>query len=230
MSLLREIQAAVMDNMRRLRSTVTWLAVVIALSAGNSAAEDTTKLYYPADALSKLSGLHGAGVANAAKDISSKWMFIEDSFQKAGGNPSDAFEQGMNANALVLKNAAAKPDDPASIAIVNDVLADLSIKTEHINSVTQVSAFAYSEVTIEVRTKTSDGREVNGYFIGFSPNHKSGDKDPMFSFNNPTSPSSGSLPPGRYEMTVTLNNQIVQRQQVSIGIQGQGNTITCVVP
>jgi hypothetical protein len=205
--------------------------VAYALLEGGAVAQDAVELTYPSDALAQLEKTHTPAVSQSAGKISANWNFIAKSFKEVG-DPSNDFRQVMQHNVELLEKAAAEPDDPFSVTLVRDVEEDLQIKAEYISTVGAVgmmTAAAYSEVAIEVRTKRSDGQEVHGYFVGFSPRHLAG-SDPMYRFNNPTSPSSGTLPPGRYKMTANLNGQIVQRQEVSVGIQGQGQPITCLVP
>ncbi|MES0191687.1 hypothetical protein [Mesorhizobium sp. C264A] len=213
--------------MQHLRPICLAALICIPLAASASA-EDGFSWSYPADSLTVLKEAKTPFVANAAGKISENWTFISSSFEKVGV-PTESFQRSMNHNRLLLKAAAAEPDSDFSSILMEDVEDDLSIKANYINNAVLFNPSSYSEVAIEVRT-VKKGKEVNGYFVGFSPRHLAGD-DPMFRFNNPTSPSSGSLPPGRYEMTAMWNGKIVQRQEVSVGIFGQGsNTVTFLVP
>ncbi|RWB34598.1 hypothetical protein [Mesorhizobium sp.] len=218
--------------MQHLRLMFTWMVAAFTILAGGAVAQDAMDLTYPSDALAQLENTQTPAVSQSAGKISANWKFIAASFKEVG-DPSNDFKQVMQHNVSLLQKAAAKPDDPFSVTLVRDVEEDLQIKAEYISTagaVGMMTVAAFSEVDIEVRTKRSDGQEVHGYFVGFSPRHLAG-SDPMHKFNNPTSPSSGTLPPGRYEMTANLNGQIVRRQEVSVGIQGQqGQPITCLVP
>ncbi|TIX96358.1 MAG: hypothetical protein E5V24_01375 [Mesorhizobium sp.] len=215
--------------MQHLRLMFTWMVAAFTILAGGAIAQDAMDLTYPSDALAQLENTQTPAVSQSAGKISANWKFIAASFKEVG-DPSNDFKQVMQHNVSLLQKAAAKPDDPFSVTLVRDVEEDLQIKAEYISTagaVGMMTVAAFSEVDIEVRTKRSDGQEVHGYFVGFSPRHLAG-SDPMY---NPTSPSSGTLPPGRYEMTANLNGQIVRRQEVSVGIQGQqGQPITCLVP
>ncbi|NEI50514.1 hypothetical protein GR217_22785 [Rhizobium leguminosarum] len=213
------------------------MGLAIALNAllGTSAGAQDTKnamlFDYPTAAISQLGRADAPEVAKAAGVISSEWNFIEDSFRNIG-SPSKNFRLAMNHNKELLQTAADDPNGKLSMELVGYVEEDLAIKSNYIrgrSTQATVSAAIYSEVAVDVRTMKNGG-EIDGYIIGFSPRHMAG-SDPLIKFNNPTNPSEGSLPPGRYEMMAILNNQVVQRQEVSIGILGQkGEPIICLVP
>ncbi|RUT85551.1 MULTISPECIES: hypothetical protein [unclassified Mesorhizobium] len=206
-----------------------YLAALAYLFLATSAkADEVFSWTYPADSLAQLKGAKTPFVAAAAGKISADWIFIADSFGKIG-DPTQAFQRSMDHNRMLLETAAARPDAELSSMLVSDVEDDISIKARYISKVNIVTVSSYSEIGLEVVTMKK-GKEIDGYFVGFSPRHLAGN-DPMFRFNNPTSPSKGTLPPGRYEMTAILNGKIVQRQEISIGIFGQeGGTVTCLVP
>lgn len=186
---------------------------------------------YPTEAISQLEGADAPAVAKAAGVISSEWNFIEDSFGNVG-SPTESFRLAMDHNKELLQRAAEDPNDKFSVELVEYVEEDLVIKSNYIRDKSveaTISAAIYSEVAVDVRT-IKNGSEIDGYFIGFSPRHMAG-SDPLIKFNNPTNPSEGSLPPGRYELMAILNNQVVQRQEISVGILGQqGRPIICLVP
>lgn len=214
--------------MRHLRLMCTWM-IAYALLVGIAKAQDVVALTYPADALAQLEETQTTAVALAAGKLSIHWGYIANRFSTVGA-PSKDFQRGMEHNKSLLAIAAADPDDPLSVTLVRNVEEDLAIKANYISEVETLAAAAFSEVAVEVKTKRKDQEEVDGYFIGFSPKHLTG-SDPMYRFNNPTSPTSGNLPPGRYEMIAILADQVVQRQEVSIGIHGQQRqAITCLVP
>ncbi|MER9533031.1 hypothetical protein NKI89_24940 [Mesorhizobium sp. M0309] len=203
----------------------------IFLFSGSARSQDSFSVKFPSDAISRLKERNLPVTAGALQSISTDWSFIASSFEKAG-TPSQEFQFSMQHNKLLLETAAASSLNELSVPLVVDVAEDLSVKAKHIEAVNQtvigVSASAYSAVDLSVRTFRKD-REINGYFIGFNPRHLAGDV-PEVRFNNPTSPSKGSLAPGRYEMTAILNGKVVKRQEVSVGILGQGPEINCVVP
>ncbi len=213
--------------MQHLR-TICLVALAYVFLVTSAQAGDVFSWTYPADSLEQLKGAKTPFVAAAAGKISADWIFIADSFGKVG-DPTEAFQRSMDHNRMLLKTAAAEPDAELSSTLVSDVEDDIAIKARYISKASLVTVSSYSEIGLKVITMKK-GKEVNGYFIGFSPRHLAGN-DPMFRFNNPTSPSEGTLPPGRYEMTAILNGKIVQRQEVAVGILGQeGGTVTCLVP
>jgi hypothetical protein len=211
------------------------LAIALGALLGTSAGAQDTKnamlFDYPTAAISKLEKADAPEVAKAAGVISLEWNFIKDSFRNLG-SPTENFLITMNHNKELLQTAADDPSGKLSAELVGYVEEDLVIKSNYIrdrSGQASISAAIYSEVAVDVRTMKNGG-EIDGYFIGFSPRHMAG-SDPLIKFNNPTNPSEGALPPGRYEMMAMLNNQVVQRQEVSIGILGQqGKTIICLVP
>lgn len=215
--------------MRRLAISLT--LIVCSLLAGKSNSQDLQSMSYPEEAIASLRKSHLPTIAKSIDQISHDWSFITDNFEKVGV-PTEDYQRSMAQNQALLATAGEMPDDPVSATVVGDVAEDLSAKAEHIMDVSTTiagaTAAAYSEVDISIRT-VHGSTEVNGYLIGFSPRHLAG-SDSLFRFNNPTSPSVGKLPPGRYEMTAMLNGQVVQRQEVSIGILGQGPEIVCLVP
>lgn len=213
--------------MQYLRSICLGLAAC-AFLGGTASSQNVMSLEYPAESLSQLKETQVPMVAVDVDNISQNWKIIADSFDKVG-TPTPNFQRAMDHNKQLLLTAAAKPNDPVSAVLLSDVKEDLAIKVKYIGQVTTVNALSYSEVEVEVKTMRN-GQEVDGYFIGFNPKALPSD-DPMFRFNNPTSPSSGKLPAGRYEMIALRNDQIVQRQEVSVGtILGQGQLITFMVP
>ena len=209
-------------------------AALVAWLGGSSAAQEPANAMlfdYPEAAISRLERANTPAVVKSAQAISAQWNFIADSFSDVGPPPT-TFLLAMEHNKKLLQRASEQPGDVRSLEIVQYVAADLAIKSDYIKDKSLnaiVSPTIYGEVAVDVRT-VRNGGEVDGYFIGFSPRYLAGG-DPLIKFNNPTNPSEGSLPPGRYEMIAILNNEVVQRQEVSIGVLGQTDKpIICLVP
>ncbi|MHA7775685.1 hypothetical protein [Roseibium sp. M-1] len=216
--------------MQRVRSFCFAIATSLLLVAG-AAAQDVMPLAQPTDALIQLKETDWPELAKAVEVISVEWDFIAESFDKAGGPPTDRFQLTMEHNKSLLQKAAAAPNNQYSLDIVGYVEEDLMLKANYIREKSAgavVTAAAYSEVAVDVRTM-KNGSEVDGYFIGFSPRYMAGG-NPLITFNNPTNPSEGSLAPGRYEMMAIQDGKVVQRQEVSVGILGQKGPIICLVP
>jgi hypothetical protein len=203
-------------------------AMFLLLPIENVKAQDNWGLALPAGSLSVLKQKSDAPeIKKALGEISEDWGFIEHSFKKVGA-PTGMYKEIMEYNRVLLDKAAVQTNAGDAATLVYDVKEDLAVKAGYIRAVPTASAAVYSEVSVVVKTM-KDLQEVHGYFIGFSPKSRSG-QDPVYRFNNPTSPSEGSLPPGRYEMVAILNKKIVERQEVSIGLAGgQNESITCLI-
>jgi hypothetical protein len=203
-------------------------AMFLLLPIENLKAQDNWGLAVPAESLRALKQKSDApDVYKALGEISEDWTFIEYSFGKVG-SPTDKYKEIMDYNRKLLNEAAMQANSGDAAKLVYDVKEDLAVKAGYIRTVPIASAAAYSEVSVVVKTMKNQ-QEVHGYFIGFSPKYLSG-QDPVYRFSNPTSPSEGSLPPGRYEMVAILNGTIIARQEVNIGVKGgQDQSTTCLI-
>ena len=86
---------------------------------------------------------------------------------------------------------------------INNIIQDLSIKNNSMESSTATEKFTFSvDVNVTTRVyKNSDLEPVNGYKIYANPVFKQNAEPPLIIFLNTTNPSSSNkIPPGRYIM------------------------------
>lgn len=152
---------------------------------------------------------------NALINVEAEWSAVSSLYTNTKYE-SKQFSKSMSYNKDILNNAIDSYDNE-SLTAANYVLEDLRTKAEFIN-ITSNYDKKIKDIQVTVKTLI-DGNEVSGYYIGFNPRRYRGN-NPLFPFSNPTSPSTDTLPPGNYEMVVTKDGSIVQRQEVRIGAKG----------
>lgn len=97
--------------------------------------------------------------------------------------------------------------------LLKDVEYDLSIKNS--NGVTWSSNGVNSRVLVSVHT-FRNGKEEGGYVVQATRKYLT-TSNPMFPFNDLTSPSSRNLPPGYYLIWIEKNHTIMDKRVFTIG-------------
>ena len=112
--------------------------------------------------------------------------------------------------------------DPAhageTSTIVNAVASDIAAKRNFTLAIPAFGGQPPSSIKVTVVTK-KDGKEESGFLIRCNPLLYA-DAQPMFFFNNPSSPTDADLAPGSYVFIAMKDGVVVARQNVTVGATG----------
>lgn len=204
-----------------------WVAGLL-LAVSPVAAQDSLMAVYPEVPLQSLFSSPNPEVREEIQSISENWVFIGKEIENLGVASRD-YVEAMEYNNFLIQLATTTDDPDLALEIIRDVENDLSVKSNFIRASSDFSLTAFTEVDVSVITLQGVD-EAHGYMIGFSPRrHRGG--EPLYRFNNPSSPTEGTLPPGIYEVIATKGDQVVSRQEATVGESGKAMvTIKVLVP
>jgi hypothetical protein len=132
-----------------------------------------------------------------------------------GKEVPEAYCQVLTEEAVFLNEAAAaqRPDDLAKA--VRAVADDVNVKLTFAKS---SMALASASMMVEITVKTlKNGQEEKGLAVAMTPLLFEG-KTPMFNFPALSSPTTTSVPPGRYLLTASKSGEIVCKREVEAGL------------
>jgi hypothetical protein len=200
-----------------MRFAVAGIALLIALALGGPAGAQSlddsfTRLQ---QGLGRLTAAHpeqGRALAGIGRDAVA--------LQAVSGRIRDSdaadFARSIGYDAELLARAV-EAGNPEAASIIGDVALDLRVKRSAGSGMGAGSAFP-GRVSVRVVTLRM-GKSAPGYVIGLNPVGWSG-REPMFRLPK-LSPASGSVPPGRYEVSARAGGSTVARDIVRIGLAAE---------
>ena len=143
--------------------------------------------------------------------LSSKWL---------GGSKKELSKEyltTLDSNTELLLQTLNIPERMERLNILQAVKRDLKIKVRAARKGANAAETFNVAINVTVRTFKNNS-EVSGYLVRCNPQLYANNKTPLFPFNNETSPSTRSLPPGYYVLWIEdKNNQKIVTRQISIG-------------
>lgn len=138
----------------------------------------------------------------------------------------EEFARSINYQTVLLERAMSAPE-PEAAAILRDVSADFTLKRTAAAGMGAGSAFP-GRVRIRVETLRS-GQGVTGYVIALNP-VRWRQAVPMYRLPS-LSPAAGAVPPGRYQVSASINNAVVASDVIGIGLAAENEVrIQLAVP
>jgi hypothetical protein len=122
-------------------------------------------------------------------------------------------------NALLVN--VSETDDMKKVrAILEDVALDAKAKSKGAKTGFGLTGNLRGLVKVTVKTE-KDGKELGGYLVRCNPKRYADLKDSLYPFTNPSSPTTRSLPPGRYEMWVEKGEFKSKLLPITLGLNGE---------
>jgi hypothetical protein len=157
-----------------------------------------------------------AKIERSTNIISEKWRQSHDK-----NVPPDYLQTIKFDSDLLRQIAEGHMSSEDTLAILRDVRDDLTTKAAHARANNGAAETLASKVEVTVKTKKS-GQEVGGYLVRCNPRRYADQATPMFVFNNATSPTVRSLPPGNYKMWIEMpDGNEVSSRPITIGGNGE---------
>lgn len=183
-----------------------------AIASAQSLPESFTRLQSAIGSVAQTQPEQEATVSTIAVDA----VALQAASSKIPAADRAEFARSLAYQSALLEQATSAPDAEAN-AILRDVSADLAVKRLAGTQMAAGSSFP-GRVRIRVETLRS-GQAVTGYVIALNP-VRWRQAEPMYRLST-LSPASGAVPPGRYEVSARLNNAVVARDVIGIGLAAE---------
>jgi hypothetical protein len=125
------------------------------------------------------------------------------------------YARSLDAQAELLAQVARDPEPSAAREAIDATAADLDIKIRSTPGFGAANV-VYGHIDVTVRT-LRDSHPVNGLVVWATPVALAR-FEPLFRFDQMSSPTTKSLPPGRYEFTLKKDGQVIARERADVGL------------
>ncbi len=143
---------------------------------------------------------------------------------------SQDYLRTLNANSAALATVInERPND--DLLVLRSVSDDLRAKVRVLTAGPLAVAGGFADaVPVVVQVSDSTGKPVRALMVRWNPARDGTSGQAMFTFNNPTTPSRGSLPPGRYMMWLqAVSGEVRFAEERRVGMRGMVDTISVIV-